>query len=83
MELQPGDLCVIIDHPQISSFDKCHIGKVVVLLNSRNYDNLLSWNPFWRVSGVEGVEAISQEILRKIPPDELAKDRITEEELVV
>lgn len=82
-DLQPGDLCRIkrVDSPywKPRSMDKYN-GLVVALVTIEELPYITpKLKPFWRVSGITPVGVlVSHLVLEKIPPEELAIDRVTE-----
>jgi hypothetical protein len=75
--LQPGDLCVVVDHPNWGALSATRrfIGQTVVLvagpLASDYPDYNDKWEPFWAVSGLPNGLKPSEKVLRKIPPPSL------------
>jgi hypothetical protein len=68
--LEPGDVCVIVDHPQIPPRLRWTIGRTVVLLATAGPDAraCAQFCPYWRVSGLVN-HKVSWVCLRKIPPE--------------
>lgn len=71
-QLQPGDLCVVVDHPSIKRY-RWAVGKTVVLVSSLNYGHPL-YDPYWQCAGAPGV-GVSFVCLRKIPPPPLEAEQ--------
>lgn len=82
--MNPGDLCVVVDHPDWRMSDdpvmievRTIIGKTCVLVSpymgSDSPHNRM-WRPFWKISGLLlpskyfTANAISEKVLRRIDP---------------
>jgi len=80
--LAPGDLCVIVAHPQMGPAARVLVGRTVVLIELGTGFiaglfplEMLPGAPFWRVSGMPHASVISHIVLRKIPPDQMLDAR--------
>jgi hypothetical protein len=69
--LQPGDICVIVDHPRVDAEDLWLIGMTTIVI--REYDcsrcthGDMDLKPFYACTGI-GDSHISHVCLKKIPP---------------
>jgi len=77
--LQPGDLCVIIDHPCPWPQARKYIGLTVVLIETWSPMEPSELTPYWRCSGLPMGVIVSHQVLRKIPPDRMLDARMHDE----
>lgn len=77
-QLIPGDLCVIIDHPDKAPYAEGLIGRTVVLIEVIGI-YIGQHSPYWRCSGVPAGVIVSHQVLRKIPPDRMLDARMHDE----
>ena len=85
-ELQPGDLCVIVDGPGIPALARPWINRTVILTRIAKpprYGVQPSNLPFWHCTDIPGGWSVLHTILRKMPPAPLEDDVLSEEELTV
>lgn len=87
-KFQPGDLCVIVDHPHwVDGTNRDTIGCHVILTAlAENDDPYDLWQPRWYVTGAPKTHScprVSEKILRKIEPPPLDEEETNEEELLV
>jgi hypothetical protein len=72
MNLKPGDLCEVIDHPDLPDWQRHTIGLKVILVDRAPdppFCGLRRFIPYWHVSGGPRPNwYMSHVILRKIPP---------------
>lgn len=86
MNLQPGDMCVVLDDGWIPLAAKFVVGRTVILIEiARPSSHLLNpkLEPYWICAGVPNNWAVSHTILRKIPPAPMEETHEEQETLNV
>ncbi len=81
-DLQPGDMCLILDHWTHDDRKRTLVGRTVVLLNIEN-PLFGSMTPYWRCTNVPKNWVISHAILKRIPPVALDEEEEREDELAL
>jgi hypothetical protein len=78
-DLQPGDMCVIVDRFKCEFQRACQghmIGKTVLLLRLAPVIPEMepADRPYWEASGMQPYQSISHVMLKKIPPAPIETD---------